>query len=141
MCNNNDNNTNNNCSCFTNILCTIVGLQKQGQCCDNADTSCDRPYLGVNQTGTLYNTRPVTIYACGSTTLWQMPYTLNGTTATSSVFRVESAEDCCATFRILAPNPDTTAVNPYVATDSFFTMNLNCVGTLKCLNDTYVACI
>jgi hypothetical protein len=27
---------------------------------------------------------------------------------------------------------------PYIATNSFFTVNLNCVCILKCLDDTYV---
>lgn len=57
----------------------------------------------------------------------------------SNVFRVEKIDGCCATFRVLAPNPDTADVaNPYVATNSFFTMNLNCVCALRCLNDTFV---
>lgn len=61
----------------------------------------------------------------------------------SSVFRVEKIDGCCATFRVLAANPDAAeaATIPYVATNSFFTMNLNCVCTLRCLPDTYVECI
>ena len=30
------------------------------------------------------------------------------------------------------------ATIPYVTTNSFFTMNLNCVCALRCLNDTFV---
>lgn len=57
----------------------------------------------------------------------------------SNVFRVEKIDGCCATFRVLAPNTDQTDVaNPYVATNSFFTMNLNCICALRCLNDTFV---
>ena len=56
----------------------------------------------------------------------------------SSVFRVEKVDGCCATLRVLAVNPDTTSEYPYVATNSFFTMNLNCVCSLRCLSDTYV---
>ena len=59
----------------------------------------------------------------------------------STVFRVEKIEGNCATFRVLADNPDQTSLNPYVATNSFFTMNLNCVCALRCLNDTFVECI
>ena len=135
MCNNN-----NNCSCFTDTLCTIVKIQKQGQCIDSTITTCDRPFLGLIPTNA-FNTRPITLYTCPSNTPWTMPYTLNGTEATSSVFRIEAVEDCCASFRVLAPNPDTTSPNPYVATDSFFTINLNCVGSIQCLNDTYIPCI
>lgn len=58
----------------------------------------------------------------------------------SNVFRVEKIDGCCATFRVLAPNPDETQVSafPYVSTNSFFTMNLNCVCSLRCLQDTFV---
>ena len=49
----------------------------------------------------------------------------------------------CATFRVLAPNTDQNEVDtiPYIATNSFFTMNLECVCVLRCLNDTFVECI
>ena len=54
--------------------------------------------------------------------------------------RVEKVDGECATFRVLAANtdPNTSATMPYVATNSFFTMNLDCVCALKCLNDTTV---
>ena len=70
-----------------------------------------------------------------------MPYTLNDTTGSSTVFRAETLDGCCLTCRVLAPNPDTSSQNPYVATNNFFTINLNCVGSLRCLEDTYIACI
>jgi len=136
MCNNEG------CRAFTDTLCTIVKLQRQEQCFDNPGT-CDRPYLGINNNSNTYNTRPVTFYSCPNYTLWTMPYTLNGTTGTSSVFRVEAVEDCCCTCRVLAPNPDTTeqVQTPYVATDSYFTLNLRCIGAMRCLDDTYIPCI
>ena len=64
-------------------------------------------------------------------------------TTTSTVFRVEKIDDNCATFRVLALNDDPTesATIPYVATNSFFTMNLNCCCIIRCLNDTFVECI
>ena len=69
-----------------------------------------------------------------------MPFTLNGTSGTSSVFRIENLDDNCATFRVLTPNPDTTDLAfPYISTNDFFTMNLDCVGVLTCLEDTYVS--
>ena len=65
---------------------------------------------------------------------------LDATGPRSSVFRVEKVDGCCATFRVLAPNTDTTevATYPFEATNSFFTMNLNCVCALRCLQDTFV---
>ena len=127
----------NNCNDLKDVLCTILKLQKQGKCLDEGITSCDRPFLGVNN-NSLYNTRPITLYTCPSNTLWTMPYTLNGTESTSTVFRVEAVEDCCATLRVLAPGEEE---GTFVSTDSFFTINLNCVGAIRCLSDTYIACI
>lgn len=126
----------NNCENLNDVLCTIIKLQKQGECFDQGITSCDRPFLGAN-TNTLYNTRPISFYTCPTNTLWTMPYTLDGVEGTSSVFRVEAVEDCCCTCRVLAPAAD----GSYSPTDSFFTINLNCVGALRCLPDTYIACI
>ena len=59
-------------------------------------------------------------------------------TTTSNVFRLEKLDGCCATCRVLAPNTDEAATYPYVATNSFFTINLNCVCILRCLDDTFV---
>lgn len=126
----------NNCEGLSDTLCKIIKLQKKGKCIDEGITSCDRPFLGAN-TNTLYNTRPISFYTCPTNTLWEMPYTLNGTSGTSSVFRAEAIDGCCCTCRVLAPNPDGT----YESTDSFFTINLNCVGALRCLPDIYIACI
>jgi hypothetical protein len=58
----------------------------------------------------------------------------------SNVFRVEKLDGCCCTFRVLAENPEGSEY-PYAATNSFFTMNLNCCCCLRCLSDTYVECI
>ena len=126
---------NNSCESLTKTLCMIIKLQKNGECIDGSNMSCDRPFLGVNTNGTL-NTRPITFYTCPNNSLWTMPYTINGETGTSSVFRVETVEDCCCTCRILRQ-----VDGNYEATDSFFTINLNCVGAMQCLEDTYVACI
>jgi len=132
---------NQSCSCFIDTFSTIIELQRRSQIIDDTLASCDKPFLGPCLSAGCLNTRPITLYTCCSGTLIELPYTLNGTEGTSSVFRVEAAEGCCATFRILAPNPDTSADNPYVATDSFFTANLSCIGSIKCLPDTFISCV
>ncbi len=146
MCNNNDNNS----QCISEILSVISILQQNANCAESCLDTCDRGFLGCS-TSTFYcNTRPVMLYTCGGNgTAWSMPTTREvvdcsavGATC-SNVFRVEKIDGNCATFRVLAANPDiATEPNiPYVATNSFFTMNLNCVCALRCLNDTYVECI
>ena len=148
MCNNNT--ENNDCRCIAEILTVINILQQNASCNDACLDTCDRGFLGCGTTTLTCNTRPIMLYTCcGNGVPWTMPTTKtdgvcgeDGVTC-SSVFRIEKIDGCCATFRVLAPNPDTTeaALIPYVATNSFFTMNLNCVCTLRCLQDTFVECI
>ena len=147
MCNNS--NDAEGCKCISEILSVINVLQQNANCCgDTCLETCDRGFLGCGTTTLGCNTRPVVLYTCcGNGTPWSMPTTREnvvcgdeGVTC-SNVFRVEKIDGCCATFRVLAENTDTTSTSPYVATNSFFTMNLNCVCCLRCLPDTYVECI
>lgn len=146
MCNND---TDNNTCCIAEILSVINVLQQNADCCgDTCLDTCDRGFLGNGTTTLGYNTRPVILYtAFGNGTPWSMPTTREdvvcgdeGVTC-SNVFRVEKVDGCCATFRVLAPNTDTTSIYPYVATNSFFTMDLKCCCVLRCLPDTCVECI
>lgn len=132
------------------ILSVILVLQ-DNVCPDSCLDSCDRPMLGGGTNCLVCNTRPVMLYTCGSNGIpWSMPTTkdsvtnCSGETITadcSTVFRVEKIEGNCATFRVLAPNPDTTSLNPYVTTNSFFTMDCGCLCCIKCLSDCYVDCV
>lgn len=141
MCNNNKEDS----KCIAEILAVILILQKNAICGDSCLDSCDRGFLGCGTTSISCNTRPVMLYTCcGNGTPWSMPISKNpNEEVTSNVFRVEKIDGNCATFRVLAPNPDTTEVAsiPFIATNSFFTMDLNCVCVLRCLNDTFVECI
>ena len=144
MCNNENNSSN----CIADILNVINILQQNASCGENCLDTCDRGFLGCNMPTIGCNTRPVMLYTCNNT-LWQMPTTKTNVSCDdtgvtcSSVFRVEKIDGNCCTFRVLADNTDETtqATIPYVATNSFFTINLNCVCALKCLNDTYIECI
>lgn len=146
MCNNENNQSN----CIMEILKVILVLQENA-CPDNCLDSCDRPVLGGGPNCLICNTRPVMLYTCcGNGAPWSMPVTKDTTTTCevgtvsdtcSTVFRVEKIEGCCATFRVLQENPDQTSLNPYVATNSFFTMNCNCICAIKCLSDTFVDCV
>ncbi len=124
----------NNCSCIAEILRKILMLQKQDF--DNeCHAGCDKPFLGPVCNSICYNTRPFMLYNCCTGEPWSFPYTINGVTNTSTVFRIESLDDCCCTCRILYLDPTT---NQYVATTEFFTIDLNCVGAIKCLADIFV---
>lgn len=125
------------------ILTVINILQQNAECSgDCCLDTCDRGFLGCSATTFRCNTRPVMLYTCcGNGTPWAMPISKDPTvTTTSTVFRVEKIDGNCATFRVLAPNPDTTeaTLTPYVTTNSFFTMSLDCLCVLRCLQDTFV---
>ena len=142
------NNENNDCKCIAEILTVISILQQNANCTDTCCLeTCDRGFLGCNVSTVGCNTRPIMLYTCcGNGTPWSMPTTREDVVCgdegvvCSNVFRVEKIDGCCATFRVLADNPDTTtaATIPYVSTNTFFTMNLNCVCVLRCLPDTFV---
>lgn len=124
----------NNCGCISDILRKILILQKQDF--DNdCHTGCDKPFLGPSYTTICYNTRPICLYNCCSGNPWVFPYTVDGTTGESNVFRVEAVDDCCCTCRILYFD---TANNNYASTNEFFTVDLKCVGAIRCLPDTYI---
>ena len=137
MCNKNDDTT-----CIAEILTVILVLQRNASCGEYCLDSCDRGFLGCGSTSLSCNTRPVTLYGC-SQTPWKFPVSkdVNETTV-SSIFRIEKLDNNCATFRVLVENPDAADTNmPFIATNSFFTIDLNCVCALRCLNDVYVECI
>ena len=140
MCNNENNSSN----CIADILNVINILQQNASCGENCLDTCDRGFLGCNIQTIGCNTRPVMLYT-NNNTAWSMPTTkdVSETTTYSTVFRVEKIDGNCCTFRVLDNNPDETeqATIPYISTNSFFTMNLNCVCCIKCLNDTYIECI
>lgn len=134
-----ENNRNENCGCIGEVLSLIVKLQDCSETMDCVNGGCDKPFLGPTPSLVCFNTRPVQLFRCLDGGSWTLPYTFNGTTGESNIFRIESVDGCCATGRILIPNPDTTiSTSPYVASDSFFTINLNCVGALRCLADVVV---
>lgn len=135
MCNNENNRCDN---CINDVLKVILLLQ-QSVCQDSCLETCDKGFLGQNNS-CFFNTRPVVLYTCatGNDPL-SMPISKSPTeTTTSNVFRLEKLDDCCATFRVLTPNPDTTSTYPFITTNSFFTINLNCVCIIRCLEDTFV---
>lgn len=152
---NNETNSNECSNSIADILRVILILQ-QNACPESCLDSCDRPMLGGGPNCLICNTRPVMLYTCcGNGVPWSMPvckdYTLtcgnsgevNSSLDCSNVFRVEKLDGCAATFRVLVQNPDNSCCNsqPYLATNSFFTMDLNCCCCIRCLNDTFVECV
>ncbi len=147
MCNNNSEGNG-----ISELLNVILILQ-QNACPENALDSCDRPMLGGGNNCLICNTRPVMLYMNSGngvalsmpvskdlTSICSNPSESNIEAECSNVFRVEKLEGNCCTFRVLTANPDTTCCNrePWIATNSFFTMNLGCCCIVRCLSDCYV---
>ncbi len=126
---------NNSLSCIQDLIKRICLLQKQ-DCDGNNSTGCNKPFLGPIPTNVCYNTRPVRLYNCG-TLPWNFTYTAadGTTTGTSDILRIENVDDGCGVFRILYLD---TTTNEYVATLEFVTIDLSCVGAVRCLPDIYV---
>ena len=112
-----------NCNCLDRIVNKILFLQSNSSPCGQSE-GCDKPFLGPNNT-TGFNTRPVSFYNCQTGALWS----IDG----STVFRLESLDDCCCTCRMLTENDGT-----YQATNNFFTINLNCCCGIRCYDDIYL---
>ncbi len=144
-CSQNDSCENN---CIQEIL-QVINVLQSNACPDNCLNSCDRPALGGGSNCIVCNTRPIMLYMSSAAgTPLSMPTTRTNTNCNASdaegcsnVFRVEKVDNCCCTFRVLAENTDESSPYPYVGTDSIFTMNINCLCCIRCLNDTYVECI
>ena len=130
----------NDCGCISEILSIINILQQNAECGDFCLDSCDRGFLGCNISNTNCNTRPVMIYSNGGNgTALSMPISKDpNETTTSNIFRIEKIDGCCATFRVLILNTDVTSQFTYESTNSFFTINLNCLCIIRCLQDTYI---
>ena len=124
---------NNDCGCIQELLRKILILQRKDF--DNEQfAGCNKPFLGPINTPVCYNTRPIQLFNCSTGVTWEFPYTLDGLTATSNIFRIEAIDECCCTCRVLALNEN----NQYVSTSDFFTIDLGCVGAIKCLPDIFV---
>ena len=122
------------CGCIHDVLEKILLLQREEF--DNESFSgCDKPFLGPVCNTVCYNTRPIMLFNCCTGEAWSFPITNNGSTSTSNVFRIEALEDCCCTCRILSFDEGT---NSFVGTNEFFTLDLDCVGAIKCLSDTFI---
>lgn len=148
---NNNNHHGSNCNCIAEILNVILVLQ-QNACPENCLDSCDRPVLGGGPNCLICNTRPITLYTCSCcNTPLSMPVAKDcvadcddntmHSRKCSNVFRIEKLDGNCATFRVLQDNPEKTSLNPFVATNSFFIMDLSCVCAIRCLSDTFVECV
>lgn len=125
---------NNDKCCLAKILKVIDILQKE--CSPECyPEGCDKPFLG-NSECFYYNTRPITLYS-KTGDLFTVNYYTDTVLSTSSVFRVEEVEKCCAKLRILTPTT-VGGTTTYTSTNEFVTVDLNCFCILRCLPDIFL---
>lgn len=121
---------NNDSCCIAKVLKVIELLQNNASI-DCPQEGCDKSFLGPTKSCVCYNTRPINLYTRNGD-LFTARYSVNGTDLTSSVFRVEDVNSCCAKLRILEFDDCTKT---YSATCSFVTVNLKCMCAVACLSD------
>lgn len=126
--------SNNESCCLAKILKVIDILQKRQKDDFCFDLGCTKPIFGPTPNVVCYNTRPITLYNKDNS-LFTVTY--NDTGSTSSIFRVEEVDGCCAKLRVLVFNSDDAT---YTRTNQFVTINLNCFCAIKCLEDAIVDC-
>ena len=120
-------------NCLASILKVINVIQNKAEKID-CNYSCTRPFLGETTTNNCFNTRQVTFYRCDNS-LVSLPYTLNGVTGTTTVFRVENVTDNSVTVLLLADD-GTSTYN--INTNTYATINLGCICAIRCIGDTTV---
>lgn len=118
----------NNGNYIAEILEKILILQQQSE--TNINLGCERPFISNN---ILANTRPINLYCCCTNSIWTMPYNYNQEEGTSTTFRVENVNENTATLRILINDNGSIT-----ATDNFFTIDLDYISCIKCLEDTLI---
>lgn len=119
----------NNENCLANILKVINILQNnvpELEC----DNTCTRPSLGEVNNG-CYNTRLITLYRCDNS-LVTLPYTQNNTECETTVFRVMNVTNNSVNVLLIQDNDDGT----YTSTNTYATINLNCICAIRCIGDT-----
>lgn len=123
-------NLNDSKNCLIDVLKLINNLQKCVTNNDFSDNGCSRPFLGIGNNISFYNTRPVTFFLCNGSQL-ELTYFINGVPTTSNLFRIEDINDSCVTVRLLNISTDGTITS----TSETAIINTNCICALKCLND------
>ena len=122
---------NNETCCIGRILKVIEVLQNNANCETSCEEGCSKPFLGPTVLQNVYNTRPINLYTENGDLL-----TINyGDNKTSSVFRVECVNGCCAKLRLLGDNTTTKDTTTYTNTGEFITVNLKKMSIVSCLND------
>ena len=122
-----------NNNCLVNILKVINILQNNAINTCEENNSCTKPFLGELPNIECFNTRLITFYRCDNS-LVTLPYTIDGTTNTTTIFRVQSVGKDSITVLLIIDNGDGT----YTSTNTYATINLGCICAIRCIGDTTI---
>ena len=125
-------------NCLARILNVIKVLQDNSEKFDCDDNSCTKPFLGVNTTLLCFNTRPIMLYLCNNEPITLNYTNLEGENVTTDVFRVENVTNDSVSVLLLEESNDTSGNITYTSTNTYATINLDCVCAIRCLPDVIV---
>ena len=119
-------------NCIKNLLKMICVLQRNSKVIESTKNDCTRRFLGPNINNICYNTRVITLYNKQGE-LFSVLYDDNGSTETSSTFRVIDVNNDSCTLLILKNEDD-----EYISTNQTLILNISCICAVKCNGDVIV---
>lgn len=122
-------------NCIGNLLKLICLLQDNSTDTCGLDSGCSRPFLGNNINCLCYNTRVVQLYRCNGSLIETNFNDEANTNLSSNLYRVMSVNNNCCTLLILYYNNEN---NNYTSTHEYITINLDCIGAVRCISDVTV---
>ena len=125
-------------NCLAKILNVIKVLQNNADKTECQDNTCTRPFLGLNTEFVCFNTRPIVLYRCDNSPISINYTTATGEEASTTIFRVETVTDDSVGVLLLEATTDEFGNVTYSSTNTFSTINLDCVCAIRCLPDTIV---
>ena len=125
-------------NCIGNLLKLICLLQDNSTSSCNLENGCSKPYLGPSSNPNCYNTRIIQLYRCNGTLMETSFKSDNGTILSTNFYRVMSVDNNCCTLLLI--NYDNLS-DTYNSTHQYITVNLDCIGAVKCIKDVTVNCL
>lgn len=122
-------------NCIGNLLKLICLLQDNSTDTCGLDSGCTKPFLGNSINCLCYNTRVVQLYRCNGSLIESTFVDEANTSLSSNLYRVMSVNNNCCTLLIL--NYDNENDN-YTSTCQFITINLDCIGAVRCIRDVTI---
>lgn len=122
-------------SCISNLLKLICLLQENSTNSCNLENGCSKPYLGPSSNNICYNTRIIQLYRCNGT-LMESNFSLdNSSVLSTNLYRVMSVDNNCCTLLLIRNNDRDDTYN---STHQYITVNLDCIGAVRCIRDVTV---